>query len=276
MIWVAEVTLTTTWWTGIAVGGALAALLLLRSKFWQWPKHELVGYAVWLVAGGSFAVPELWAALDSNLGFPTLSGTVGHLERRYEAFALPVVIIIVYAVLNSVRIGLPMIAAPSPGVVEIKPGRHLDVAEGRVTSTATSAALKWWPFGVLYSLFTAIVLAAGFVIPWGIHDWHASDAEKQLGGEIGYGLMGIMFFVIPAIFARFNRLVPFPGLFATMLKLEARSSWVAVIVAGSMTFLMLHLAFYPYPSIIPWFVDLEDVHDMNCVQHFNELICRPK
>ena len=62
-------------------------------------------------------------------------------------------------------------------------------------------------------------------------------------------------------------------LFGTVLAIEQRAQIVAVVVAGCLVFLSLHLAFYPYPSIIPWFVNLEHVHNY-CVQHAGQLICQ--
>ena len=95
------------------------------------------------------------------------------------------------------------------------------------------------------------------------------------GTRIGYSAMAVMFFLIPTGLAYLGRLVPFPGLFATVGNLEQRAKIVAVVVAGCMTFLMLHLVLYPYPSIIPWFVDLKNLHDY-CGDHARELVCASK
>jgi hypothetical protein len=40
-----------------------------------------------------------------------------------------------------------------------------------------------------------------------------------------------------------------------------------------MAFLALHLVLYPYPSIIPWFQNLERLHDY-CAQHPLAEICK--
>jgi hypothetical protein len=284
----------TNWWFVIigVVAAAVVVWFLVRHRAWTWPRFELIGYAVWLVAGVMFAVPEIGASIDSDLPFPTLSGTVGHLERRWEIFSLLVIIVVVNALLHGVRLGAAVVAnrmnlaqPETTGQVDekgrmlaptfaIDPDKHIAVDDGRVTSTSRPRRLGWG-FGFAYFGCTVIVLTAAFVIPWGIHGWSATDAEKQLGGEIGYGVMGVVFFVIPALLAWRDLLVPFPGLFTTIGNLEARAKIMAVLVVGCMTFLMLHLVLYPYPSIIPWFPDLKDLHDY-CVQHATELVCTSK
>ena len=162
-------------------------------------------------------------------------------------------------------------AAPAgtAATIPLSRGRHVAVTEGRVTRTATPVYPGWW---VLYLPFTLIAVALGFLVPLWIHSWHASDAEKQLSGEFGYGAMALTFFLIPGLLAYLGVLVPFPSLFQAVINLEQRAQIVAVVVAGSMTFLMLHLVFYPYPSIIPWFQNLEHLHNY-CAQHADQLLC---
>ena len=258
-------------------------------------RFEATGYGVWLVAGAVFAVPEIWASRDSDLPIPTLSGTVGHLERRWEIVSLFVILVIVNALLHGVRVGGAVIArrveeraaqlehsrlrqgtavappaAPS-GLVRVTDHKLVAVEAGRVTSKPYTTYMSWRA-GLAYFVFTLALVAAGFLVPLWVHGGNATDAEKQLSGEFGYGAMGVAFFLVPGLLAYFGRLVLFPALFRTVLNLEQRAQIVAVIVAGCMTFLMLHLVLYPYPSIIPWFVDLEHLHN-HCVKHATELIC---
>jgi hypothetical protein len=253
---------------------------------------EATGYGVWLVAGAVFAVPEIWASRDSDLPIPTLSGTVGHLERRWEIVSLFVILVIVNALLHGVRVGGAVIArrveerqlehsrlgeetAGTPGppaeLVQVANHKLVAVDAGRVTSRPYTTYMTWRA-ALAYFVFTLALVAAGFLVPLWVHGGNATDAEKQLSGEFGYGAMGVAFFLIPGLLAYAGRLVLFPSLFRTVLNLEQRAQIVAVIVAGCMTFLMLHLVLYPYPSIIPWFVDLEHLHS-HCVQHATELIC---
>jgi hypothetical protein len=256
---------------------------------------EKRGYVVWLIGGAIFAVPEISASKDSDLPFPTLSGTVGHLERRWEIISLFVILIIVNALMHGVRLAAAIVArraesqeakragapteqfALSGGDLATVPlplsyGKHIAIEHGRVIRTAepTYPPNWWWAPSIV---ITVTAVALGFVIPLWVHGWHASDAEKQLAGEFGYGAMALTFFLIPGLLAYFRAiLVPFPGLFQAVLNLEARISIFAVAVAGCMTFLMLHLVLYPYPSLIPWFPNLEHLHNY-CVQHGDELIC---
>jgi hypothetical protein len=251
-----------------------------------WLPRERLGYVVWAAAGAVFAIPEIWASKDDTLPFPTLSGTVGHLERRWEIVSLFVIIVIANALLHGVRIGAAVLKKREAGdddelgatgveTVEFAAGRHVAVEAGRVTTSSRPVYISswWW---IVYFVFTIVLVAAGFLVPLWVHGGHASDTEKQLAGEFGYGAMGLAFFLIPGFLAFvFSRLVPFPAIFQTILSLERRIPILAVVVAGSMTFLMLHLVLYPYPSIIPWFDDLKHLHD-HCVAHASELVCTSK
>ena len=237
---------------------------------------EARGYLVWVLAGAVFAVPEIWASADSDLPFPTLSGTVGHLERRWEVVSLVVIVVIANALLHGVRIGAAILSrcdqedeADGTATFHLSGRRHVAITQGRVTLTSAPTVLSTW---VMYGVVTLSAVALGFVIPLWVHGWTASDAEKQLAGEFGYGAMGIMFFAIPTLLSWRGVLVPFPSLFQTVLNLERRVPPFAVAVAGCMTFLMLHLVLYPYPSIIPWFQNLEHLHNY-CVQQAGQLIC---
>ena len=254
-------------------------------------RREIVGYIVWSVALIVFAVPELWASKDSDLPFPTLSGTIGHLERRWDWSAIFVVFAIVYALIHAVRVGAAVVThrrerraadeqgeTASPPVsgrattVKVDTRNHVVVDEGRVTLDPTPVYMGW--FG--YFVFAGLIVVAGFLIPLAVYDWNISDAEKQLSGEAGYGAIGLAFFLIPALLAyKPGRLVPFPTIFRSFLDLEQRAQILAVVVAAGLTFLMLHLVFYPYPSVIPWFVDLEHLHN-HCARQAGELVCSGK
>lgn len=242
---------------------------------WMRLSTTVRGYIVWGIAGAIFAVPELWASVDSGLDFPTLSGTVG-LGRRFEIAALAVIVVIANALLHAVRVGVADRRAGDDrgdtATVAYAGTKHVAVEQGRVTRTASPVYPGWW---ILYFPATIAAIVLGFLVPLLVHHGHASDAEKQLSGEFGYGAMGLMFFVIPTILAWGGVLVPFPGLFRTVLDLERLFPPLAVAVAGCMTFLMLHLVLYPYPSIIPWFQDLKNVHDY-CASHATAAICQAK
>jgi hypothetical protein len=243
---------------------------------WMRMSTTVRGYIVWGIAGAIFAVPEIWASADSDLSFPTLSGTVGHLERRFELASLAVIVVIANALLHAVRVGIAERRAGDErgdtDTVAYGGTKHVAVEQGRVTRTASPAYPAWW---LLYFPVTLGAIVLGFLVPLLVHGGHATDAEKQLSGEFGYGAMGLMFFVIPTILAWGGVLVPFPGLFRSVLDLERLFPPLAVAVAGCMTFLMLHLVLYPYPSIIPWFQDVKNLHDY-CSDHLAAAVCQSK
>jgi hypothetical protein len=71
-----------------------------------------------LVGGALFAVPEIWASVDSDLPIPTLSGTVGHLERRWEIISLLVIIVMVNVLLHVARVGAALLARQAGVAIE--------------------------------------------------------------------------------------------------------------------------------------------------------------
>jgi hypothetical protein len=80
-----------------------------------------------------------------------------------------------------------------------------------------------------------------------------------------YGLIALFWMVIPAAYAYFGgKDVPFPTLFATIQALEQRVRVVAIVFAAGITVLMIHLALYPWPAVIP---DLQDLHASYAQQH---------
>jgi hypothetical protein len=63
------------------------------------------GHAVWAAVGVVIAVPEIWAAA-AKPPWPTISGTVGHLEARWNVVAVIVVAVLVLVAANAVRMPL--------------------------------------------------------------------------------------------------------------------------------------------------------------------------
>jgi len=60
-----------------------------------WSRREILGYVVWGSIGLLIAVFELLAAFGKTTPWPTLSSTVGKLERDYPWVAIVVVSVIV-------------------------------------------------------------------------------------------------------------------------------------------------------------------------------------
>jgi hypothetical protein len=72
-----------------------------------------------------------------------------------------------------------------------------------------------------------------------------------------YGSIAVFGIVVPSVLAVVGCDVSFPTLFATVQALERRARVVAAIVAAGFAILLVHLAFYPWPDVIP---DLQDLH----------------
>jgi hypothetical protein len=74
-----------------ARAGALRPAHRLRARFRGVGARERWGYGVWLFVGLVFGVPESWAGI-TNPPWPALSDTVGHLEDRPGAQAVPAIL----------------------------------------------------------------------------------------------------------------------------------------------------------------------------------------
>jgi hypothetical protein len=100
------------WWilSAASVGAVMLIWFVVRNQPWRWARLELIGYGTWALAGAMFAVPEIWASRDNDLPFPTLSGTIGHLERRWDIVALLVILVVTYALLQVIRVGAAVVA----------------------------------------------------------------------------------------------------------------------------------------------------------------------
>jgi hypothetical protein len=182
--------------------------------------RERWGYAVWGAVGVVIAVPEIWAAAVGTAPWPTVSGTVGHLEDLWHPTAVFVVALIVIA------------AALATGY-------------GRLDDRAPTVALagEWWPYvylggAVLFSVGASLI-AAELV--------NGSEGRFVLGYVI-YGLIGFFFLFLPAVLG-WMLVVPFPSLITTLRDLERRVPVVALLVLAGLVILLIHLALYPWPDV---------------------------
>ncbi len=219
-------------------------------------RREVWGYAVWGAMGVVIAVPELWAALGGkSVEWPTISGTVGYLEYWHVWVALIVVGILVWAAFNAVQYeASKRVAAPAAPAV---PGQAYRTPGGRVSRRAPSNA----PFNAIVYFAAAIAVIAGLSL-WAYLD---RPHDKYRLGEVMYGLIGLFWIVLPAAYAYFGgKDVPFPTLFATIQALEQRLRAVAIVFAAGITVLLIHLALYPWPAVIP---DLQDLHTSYAHHH---------
>jgi hypothetical protein len=203
----------------------------LSDRFGDLGSREARGYGVWLTMGAVVAVPEIWAAVSKHVPWPTISGTIGHLEYRWSGTAIVVVGAIVFSALLTIR--YPPVQADALGRTD----------RGRLSpepDRASSRPLSPW----LYFPAAACVVIGGSLLSAEL------DGDKWHLAYVLYGSIGMFWIVIPSIAAyAFAREVPFPTLFRTIADLERRLHRVALVVATGLVVLLLHLAFYPWPDI---------------------------
>jgi hypothetical protein len=217
------------------------------TSLWHWIKanpREFAGYAVWGATGAVIAVPELWAAVDSeNVPFPTISGTVGYIEYWHTWVGVVIIGILVWAAFHSIKYKTGV------GGGNRTPG-------GRFARGKPAPA----PIGVVGAIIY-YVLALAVVIGGPLVVLAIRPHDKYLLGEVLYGSIGFFGMLVPSVFGVIRRKdVPFPTLFWTIQKLEQHLRPVAVVFAAGITVLLIHLALYPWPGVIP---DLQDLHKKN-------------
>jgi hypothetical protein len=221
----------------------------LFRRLWAWARdpqnrREEAGYLVWGLTGAVIAIPELVAAADSkHVPWPTISGTIGYLEYWHTWIAVIVIGVLVWAVFHSVKY--------SSGVSGGKrtPGGRITSGTASLTPIRTALSLLYYVVGIGCTIAGPLIVRS--VRP---HD-------KYLLGEVLYASIAFFGLIIPGIIALiFRHDVPFPTLFWTIQKLEDRLRPLAIVIAAGITILLIHLALYPWPSVIP---DLQDLHTKN-------------
>jgi hypothetical protein len=205
----------------------------IRLLIWYWKlggkvlPEERRGYLFWgptiLLVLGVELLGALSERFENWIPWPTISGTVGHLEKRW-----PWVAVVVVGLLSAVAFH-----ALAPRIRDRPDGRTL--REGAPPAEEAS----WYsPLTVLALTLVAFVVA------------YALGASKLELGYTIYGTLGVFGILIPSILSfGFNRLVRFPTLFFTIDQLRGRLRAVALILVAGLAVLTIHLAFYPWPDI---------------------------
>jgi hypothetical protein len=197
---------------------------------------------VWGGTGAVIAVPELWAAVDSDsTPWPTISGTVGYLEYWHPWVAVIVIGVLVWAAYYSV-------------VYRARPvGEDPDrTAGGRATlpwiRLKPSLSNRWrLILAACYYVVALAVVSGGCILVKSVR-----PDDKYLLGEVLYGSIGAFCVVIPSVVGLvMHDDVPFPTLFATIQNLTKLVRPVAILIAAGITVLLVHLALYPWPDNIP-------------------------
>jgi hypothetical protein len=222
----------------------------LRTRITSHPR-EARGYLVWIGFAGiiGFAIPEITSAAGHAV-WPTVSGTVGGIENRHDWFALIVVVVLVFGAMHAIRVHFTRDHVLARGGTRSPSSpRLIQTEDGRLTRADDVQDVSWWWY---YGAAFVVILGVSF----GVH--YGADVSSQVLGEFLYGLIGLFLFLVPGLLAyEEGKLVPFPTLFWTIQRLERHSRVVALVFAGGITILLIHLVFYPWPSIIP---DIQGVH----------------
>ncbi len=192
-------------------------------------------------------VPEIWAALSGDdFYWPTISTTVGHLQDRWPVLTLiPVALIVGYGssalrikpATTTLQADMTALTRTSQGRLTKQDLTLQQLAEGAPAPTGRPQ-VSATPY---FALATLVVVAAALL---------ASPSDNRfLVGYILYSLIAVFWVIIPNIAAyTLRRDIPFTTLVATINCLARRLALAAAIVAALLVILLIHLAFYPWPS----------------------------
>lgn len=219
------------------------------ARFKNVSRAEGWGYAVWSAMGLVVFVPEVWAAVSgSDFVWPTISTTVGHLEDRWPVVALIPVAVIVMCAFSLYRVGAGDTAmqADYQGLGRTPEGRlaKQDVSLDQLERGGVPAKEGRREVGVIpyFGVVTVVVVAATFIA--------ATSNNRFLTGYVLYSLIFVFWLVLPNVASYwFKSDVPFCTVFFTVRCLGQRLQLVAAFVAALLVILLLHLAFYPWPSV---------------------------
>jgi hypothetical protein len=189
--------------------------------------RELRGYWFWgptiLIILGVELLGALSSTFKNKIPWPTISSTVGHLEKRWDWVAVIVV---------------GVITATAFQALAYKAGPRTVTGRSQRPGAPPAQATGYsWLFVLIPGL-----IALGLAIALG--------ASKFQLGYIIYGVLAVFGIVIPSVLAWvFNKEVRFPTLFFTLDRLRRRFHAAALILVTGLAILVVHLAFYPWPDI---------------------------
>ena len=220
----------------------------LAARFGDVSRSEATGYAVWTAMGLAIGIPEVWAAASgSDFAWPTISTTVGHLQQRWPVVTLIPVALIVMGAYSVFRVGPGQfsVQADLRTVARTPQGRlaKRDVPLDELAAEPAVALVGRTQWEVLpYFVFATVAVAATAAV--------ASVSDNRfLVGYVLYSLIAFVWVIVPNVAAYwFKRDAPFTTLFFTVQCLGRRLQLVAALVAALLVILLLHLAFYPWPT----------------------------
>jgi hypothetical protein len=211
----------------------------IRILKWRWELYgpvsdaERRGYWFWLPVVLFVLLIELLGALSAKfkdaIPWPTISSTIGHLEKRWDWVAVIVLGLITIVVFHVVAYREQRRAS----------GRAYRRVGPSPADKPKGKPLTWYNWIFVVAVGGIAILLAVF-----------SGASKYQLGYVIYGVLALFGIVLPSILAfSANRLVDFPTLFFTIAKLRHRLHIVAVVIVAGLTILAIHLSFYPWPDI---------------------------
>jgi hypothetical protein len=206
------------WWRAIARNWQAEGPVEPRERrgYWFWGPTVLIILAVELLGA-------LSSTFKNKIPWPTISSTVGHLEKRWDWVGVIVV---------------GVITATAFQALAYKAGARTDTGRAQRPGAppAQRSGYSW-----LFVLIPGLI-AIGLAIAFG--------ASKIQLGYIIYGVLAVFGIVIPSLLAFvLNKEVRFPTLFFTLDRLRRRFHAAALLLVTGLAILVVHLAFYPWPDI---------------------------
>jgi len=199
--------------------------------------RELWGDAVWGTVLLVILIPEVWAAASGQKVWPTISGTIGHLEYLRDWVALIVAGVIVWVAFEVARYPAGALPGPEPS--------------SRITRKQTAggrATVRRQPTGEV----PALMLGAGvvMVVFGSVLAAELDPSDLYVLGYVLYGSIALFCVAVPSVVAFvWAKDVPFPTFFRTLAYLERRVHFLPVVVFIGLVILLVHLALYPWPNV---------------------------
>lgn len=217
-----------------------------RERFADASPAERAGYLVWFTMAIVIGVPEIWAAISGDdFYWPTISTTVGHLQDRWAVLTLiPVALIVGYGY-SALRL------RPATTALQANMSAITRTPQGRLTQSDPTleqlAAGEPTPamsplFSTPYFVVATLLIVA---VPLAVSPSH----NRFLVGYVLYSLIAIVWVIVPNIAAYwFKHDAPYTTLVVTISCLARRLTFAACLAAALLVILLIHLAFYPWPS----------------------------
>ena len=209
-----------------------------RAHFSGVTPRERWGYVVWGSVAAIVAAPEITAAVWERAPWPTISGTIGHLEELWSPTAIFPVAAIVIAAAQAFRYG----KADSPTEADTERS-----SGGRSTRAAGASSTDTWGY-VYLGLAVAAVLVPSVLVAIFLRG--TTEHTRWILGYVIYGLIAVFCVIVPSILAYFfAKDLPFPALFRTVADLEHRVHAIGLVILAGLAILLIHLALYPWPAV---------------------------